>query len=131
MFELPLLNGVYAGTVGTSLGIGAYGSDTLVIVTFNPALADLDCWTIDLTGMIGLETSLGILDSSVGILTVKGDVNRDGTVSTADASVIKPKFGEIPDSSTAQFDFNSDGIVSTADFSQVKPLFGAGAAGCP
>ena len=63
--------------------------------------------------------------------TLRGDINRDGVVSTADASIIKPKFGQIPSSATAAFDYNVDGIISTADFSQVKPRFGNTTPSCP
>ena len=70
-------------------------------------------------------------DSALCVRGIRGDINRDGVVSTADASIIKPKFGQVPTDATAQFDYNVDGIISTADFSQVKPLFGATAPACP
>ena len=70
-------------------------------------------------------------DSALCVRGIRGDINGDGIVSTADASIIKPKFGQVPTVVGAEFDYNVDGIISTADFSQVKPLFGSQAAACP
>ena len=72
-----------------------------------------------------------ILNPAFTVRALRDDINRDGAVSPADASIIKPKFGQVPTDATAQFDFNNDGIISTADFSQVKPLFGNTTASCP
>ena len=63
--------------------------------------------------------------------TLAGDIDRSGQVSTADASIIKPKFGQTPTALTAEFDFDVSGQISTSDFSQVKPKFGHIAPECP
>ena len=73
----------------------------------------------------------GRIHDSFDVRTLRGDINRDGVVSTADASIIKPRFGQLPGVVGAEFDYNVDGIVSTADFSQVKPLFGNATPVCP
>ena len=47
----------------------------------------------------------------------------DDNIPAVDASIIKPKFGQLPAVVGAVFDYNVHGVVSRADFSQVKPLF--------
>ena len=47
---------------------------------------------------------------SVCVTSVRGDVNNDGVTSTADASLIKPDFGD-PASADPRNDFNLDGIA--------------------
>ena len=117
--------GAYAGTITASLD----AADTIAVM-FDPALPDEDCCEVTFDGMGSVDGGAPIVDPVV-VRTLRGDVNRDGVVSTADASIIKPKFGGDPAVEGPEFDFNVDGIISTADFSQVKPLFGAVAAGCP
>ena len=89
-------------------------------LTFSPELPDESRCTVTLN-----------CGASVCLQGLRGDTNRDGTTSTADASIIKPKFGGDPAIQGAQFDYNVDGTISTADFSQVKPLFGNSSPSCP
>jgi len=103
----------------------------MVIVVFSPALADADCWSIDMSGMIGSGTGLGFAEPVVLVRPLRGDIDRNGITSTGDASIIKPKFGEVPTDAIAVFDFNSDGVISTGDAPQIKPLFGNAVAVCP
>ena len=114
--SVACVNNPFGGAATTS----ALG--TTVTVDFSVALPDQDCCTVTLTGDA---------EDSFDVVTLRGDINRDGVVSTADASIIKPKFGQIPTVVGAEFDYNVDGIVSTADFSQVKPLFGNAGPACP
>ena len=58
------------------------------------------------------------------VRTLAGDVDRDGTVSTGDASVVKPHFGEPAGAGNAEYDYDCNGTVTTADFSLIKPHFG-------
>ena len=110
---------INAGDVSATVsGTSVIGNT--VTVSFNPALPDEDTCTVNL--------DCGALVCLSGL---RGDTNRDGTTSTADASIIKPKFGGDPAVDGAEFDYNVDGIISTADFSQVKPLFGNTAPICP
>ncbi len=107
------------GTFGGSATVTAAG--TLVTVDFSTALPDADCCTITLSG----DAS-----GSFDVRPLRGDIDRNGVVSTGDASVIKPNFGQNPASVGAQFDFDANGVISTGDASQIKPLFG-NAAACP
>ncbi len=108
--------GSFGGTITTS----AVGS--LVTVEFSTALPDQDCCTISLTGQV---------DDSFAVRPLKGDVDRNGVVSTGDASVIKPRFGQDPGVVGAEFDFDANGIISTGDASLIKPIFGNASPACP
>jgi hypothetical protein len=110
------VNTLYIGTV-TATGYGA-----TVEVEFDPALPDEDCCTIALTGDVG---------DTFAVRPLAGDSDRGGTVSTGDASIVKPHFGETAGPGNAEFDFDCNGEISTADFSMIKPNFGHEAAGCP
>ena len=114
--SVSCVNNAYGGSAG-AVAVG-----TTVAVELSEAPPDEDCCTITLGGDVA---------DTFPVRTLRGDINRDGVVSTADASIIKPKFGQIPSSATAAFDYNVDGIISTADFSQVKPRFGNAAPSCP
>ena len=109
-------NNAFGGTVSTS------AAGTTMSVNFSEALPDEDCCTVTLTGDAA---------DSFDVRTLRGDISRDGVVSTADPSIIKPKFGSDPAVQGPQFDYNVDGAISTADFSQVKPLFGNSTPSCP
>jgi hypothetical protein len=91
-----------------------------VSVTFDPALPDRAYCTVTLD-----------CGSPVCVRGLAGDVDRNGTVTTGDASIIKPHFGDVPTEADAEFDFDLSGLISTGDFSQVKPLFGNEALDCP
>ena len=71
--------------------------------------------------------------AQVCVRGLEGDIDRGGLVSTSDASIIKPKFGQTPSEASAnvEFDFDVSGLISTSDFSQVKPKFGNAAPDCP
>ncbi|HUU83700.1 MAG TPA: C25 family cysteine peptidase [Phycisphaerae bacterium] len=110
------VNNVYGGTV-TVVADGT----TTVMVTLDP-LPDQDCCTIEFDG--------GIVDS-VGVRLLAGDVNGDGSVSTADASSIKQRMGIVVGASDFWYDVNMDGNVSTADASSIKQRLGNVAPACP
>jgi hypothetical protein len=93
-----------------------------VRVEFSEALPDQDCCEISLTG--------DAIDS-FSVRTLAGDIDRNGSVTTGDASIIKPHFGETAAVAGAEFDFDVSGTVTTSDFSVVKPLFGNTAPACP
>jgi hypothetical protein len=107
--SVDCVNQIYAGTVE------ATADGATVTVGFSPALADQDCCTVTLSGEV---------EDEFVVRTLAGDVDRDGTVSTADASVVKPHFGEPADAGNAQYDYDCNGAVTTGDFSVIKPLFG-------
>ncbi len=112
-------SGAYAGSVLASLS----GANDVLTITFGPALADVDRYTIDLAGMTS-DTGVAIVDSTFEVVALRGDVSTDLIVSTGDASIIKPNFGATVDATNFRFDFNADGVISTGDASIVKPLFG-------
>jgi predicted outer membrane repeat protein len=114
--DVACVNSVYGGTVT------ATPSGTTVTLDFSPALPDVDCCQITMTGDV---------DECFTVRPLAGDTDRSGVVSTADVSVIKPHFGETADADNAEFDFDCDGLITMADFSQIKPLFGHSAPGCP
>jgi hypothetical protein len=91
-----------------------------VTVVFDTALPDTCCCTVTLD--CGAE---------VCVCGLEGDIDRGGLVSTGDASIIKPHFGDTPTDADAEFDFDVSGLVTTGDFSQVKPKFGNSAQECP
>jgi hypothetical protein len=109
-------NSPYGGVVT------ATPAGTTVTVEFSEPLPDQNCCEVSLTG--------DAVDS-FHVRTLAGDIDRNGTVTTGDASIIKPHFGEPAASAGAVFDFDCSGTVSTSDFSVVKPRFGHTAPACP
>ncbi|HUU84537.1 MAG TPA: C25 family cysteine peptidase [Phycisphaerae bacterium] len=92
-----------------------------VVVDLDP-LPDQDCCTIQFTG--GIE-------DSVTVISLEGDVNGDGNVSTADGSSVKQRLGIVVGASDFRYDPDLDGSVSTADGSFVKQRLGRAAPSCP
>jgi hypothetical protein len=113
-----------AVVVDCSAAWGGNASVTLdgntATVTFDAALPDQAACTIEL-----------YCGASVCVRGLEGDIDRGGLVSTGDASIIKPHFGDTPTDADAEFDYDLSGLISTGDFSQVKPLFGHTAPACP
>jgi hypothetical protein len=102
----------YTGT-GTASVVG-----NVVTVTFSTALPDKCCCTVT------LDCDDGAGSAEVCVCGLAGDIDRGGLVTTGDASIIKPKFGQTPTAATAQFDYDLGGLINTGDFSVVKPKFG-------
>jgi hypothetical protein len=102
----------WTGSASTSV------SGNVVTVTFDTALPDQCCCTVT------LDCDDGAGSAEVCVCGLEGDIDRGGLVSTGDASIVKPKFGDTPTDADAEFDFDVSGLVSTSDFSQVKPKFG-------
>ncbi len=101
------------------LTVAAVGST--VTVEFAEPLPDQDCCTITLSG--------DAVDEFV-IRTLQGDLNRDGVVSTGDASRIKARFGNELSQSNISYDFNQDGAIDAVDQTSVIVRFGRTAAVC-
>ena len=114
--SVSCVNNTYSGSVTTT------PADATVTVEFDPALPDRDCCEITLTGDV---------QDSFSVRTLKGDVNRDGSTNTTDASQIKPRFGQDAATAGPQYDYNTSGTVNTTDFSQIKLFFGNAAPECP
>jgi hypothetical protein len=113
--DVEVDNVAWSGTVAVSGPVG-----NTYTLTFSPALTDATVTTI----------MLPCLDSFC-VRGLEGDIDRGGLVSTSDASIIKPKFGDTPTGGDAEFDYDVSGLISTSDFSQVKPNFGHAVAECP
>ncbi len=98
------------------------GGYTVQVNLTNP-ITNRNWYTITLNGDVEDTFTVGYL---------KGDTDHDGIVSTADFSIIKPRFGKTPASPPGsgfcdpKYDTDNDGIVSTADASIIKPRFGHG-----
>jgi hypothetical protein len=106
---------------GGTATVDADGS-TVVTANFDPALPDQNCCEISLSGDVA---------GTYAVQTLAGDVNLDGSVTTADALQIKVYFGQGADAANCEFDFNCSGDISTADSLQIKLSFGNEAAACP
>lgn len=116
--------GTYSGHI-TASPDGARG----LIVAFAPALPDQDCCTI---AMPGITTARGAsVTARAKVRTLRGDVDRNGLASMADASQIKPKYGKPTGAANFIFDFNASGRVGYDDFAAVIPTFGDTAPACP
>ncbi len=114
--SVSCVNVSYAGVASvTAAGV-------LVTVDLSEALPDQDCCTISLTGDI---------EGSVTVRTLSGDIDRNGIVSTGDASIIKPNFGATLDATNFVHDYDANGVISTGDASTVKPNFGNTGPDCP
>ena len=98
-------------------------------ITFDPALPDEDCCEVSVSGVV-TTTGAGVAGSQK-VRTLAGDVDRNGQVTTADTSLIKPHFQEPVDATTCRWDFNVDGVITTADSSLIKPLYQHVAPDCP
>ena len=112
-----------------SLGGHAFGPDTELVADCDRPLPDRDCCQVTLA-----EMATGYGKPADGLMTVRplaGDIDRNGLVSTSDATIIKARFGNMPTDADAELDFDVSGQISTGDFSQVKPKFGNAVAECP
>ncbi|MFQ5490631.1 MAG: dockerin type I domain-containing protein, partial [Phycisphaerae bacterium] len=109
-------NTVYAGAATVS------ATSNEVTLTFAPPLPDEDCCAIQLAGDL------------VGTLTVRtlhGDIDRNGRVTTGDASIVRFFFGQTAATAGPQYDVNQDGIITPDDFGSIMPLFNHVAPTCP
>ncbi len=110
----------YTGAV--SLAIQPTPAAAEITVSFLPALPDADCCMIELTGDV---------EDVVVVRTLRGDIDRDGVVSTKDNAQIHGKFGSDPAIEGAALDFDTNGVISTGDASRIKALFGRSVPLCP
>lgn len=103
------LNGAYTGTITVT-------SDGTTSVTVSlDRLPDEDYCTIEFDGGI---------DDSVSVSVVAGDVDGEGTVTTADGTSITQRLGMVVDGSNFWFDVDLDGRISTADGSFIYQRLG-------
>ena len=106
------VSGAYSGTITVTVS----GDDLIVTVEFGDVFPEGDdCYTITLSGDVS--------DTQI-IRMLEGDVNRDKSVSTADASSIKARLGDALPGVDCQYDINRDGSISTADRSSAKARLG-------
>jgi hypothetical protein len=107
----------YAGTAGVT----ADGSTT-VMVDFSPALPDVSCCRIALSGAV---------EDNWYVKTLVGDVDFDGSVLTPDASRIKARFQDPVTAGNFWYDVDADGEILTPDASRVKSRFQNMVPACP
>jgi hypothetical protein len=113
-------NGAAAGAYGGSVGVAQNGANSIT-VSFSPALDNADCWTIAASGD-------GTGDVVVGAL--RGDVDQNASVNTADITSIKPLLATVPVAGTFLRDVDANGSINTADITAIKPLLGTSTT-CP
>ncbi len=112
------LSGAYAGTIGTSLSGG-----TELTITFDPALADQDRHTVDLSGMRAAGGP-EVANPTFEVVALKGDANLSMVTDTVDNSQARVYFGSVAGAATFTFDFNADGQIDVVDNSQRRLYFG-------
>ena len=127
--QVACLENEYAGTIAASLEDADDCPASAVILAFDPALPNRDCCWITLDGMTTAYGQPGAVGFAVR--TLAGDIDRSGTVSSVDASSIKPRFGAKADDAQFLYDLDGSGTVSSVDASFVKPRFGHSAPECP
>ncbi|MFQ5491982.1 MAG: choice-of-anchor B family protein [Phycisphaerae bacterium] len=114
-----LLTGPYTGTTATALN----GPADELTVTFNPALPDVDRFTVDLTGMTAAAGPLGLANPTFEVVALRGDVDANLSVTTGDASQVRFFFNQPADAANFRFDVDNSGAITTGDFSQVRFFF--------
>jgi len=127
--QVDCVHGDYAGTITTSLQDAADCPNSTIVLGFEPALPDQDCCWITFGGMTsayGHPAATGF-----AVRTLAGDVDRSGTVSSVDASSIKPRFGAKTGDTSFLYDLDASGTISSVDASFIKPRFGHTAPTCP
>ncbi|MFQ5489863.1 MAG: PQQ-dependent sugar dehydrogenase [Phycisphaerae bacterium] len=127
--ELGLNQAVVAASATVSCANSAFGgtvtttaAGTTVTVAFSQALPDLDCCTVTLSGDA---------QDHIQVRTLRGDVDRNGSVTTGDASQVRFFFNQTAAAAGPQWDFDSSGTVTTGDFSQIRFFFNNVAPLCP
>ncbi|MHC4090289.1 MAG: hypothetical protein ACYSVY_08425 [Planctomycetota bacterium] len=90
-------------------------SGATVTIIFADPLPDQSCCTITLNG-----------DStdSFDVISLAGDVSREGNVTVSDKSLIKPKIGDPVDATNFLFDVSGEGNISLSDKNLIKPKIG-------
>ncbi|GMU23321.1 MAG: hypothetical protein AMXMBFR13_34000 [Phycisphaerae bacterium] len=116
--------GLSAGTLGT------------VSVVDNQVTANLSgvpnrsCFTLTLSGLTDVHGNAMTGDNTVQIRVLKGDVNSDGVVASADITQVKGASGQTVNQGNFRKDLNVDGVIASADIIQVKAASGH-TASCP
>ena len=118
----------YGGDIGVSLR-GSACPDNELLITFDPALPNQDCCEVTLGGMLSADGQP--FQGSMPVRTLEGDLNRDGSTNTTDASQVKLRFGQTATEANCEWDFNVSGAINTTDYSQIKLRFGNAAPQCP
>ena len=111
-------NQSYNGTVSVNVN----ASKTVQLEFTRDPLPDQDCCTIILAGDC---------TDRFKVRTLKGDINRDGGVSTSDAALIKAQYQKPVTTTNFLFDYTNDGQISTSDASLIKALYQHQAPACP
>ncbi|MHC4089370.1 MAG: hypothetical protein ACYSVY_03660 [Planctomycetota bacterium] len=96
-------------------------SGATVTIIFDASLPDQSCCTITLNG-----------DStdSFEVISLAGDISREGAVSVSDKALIKPKIGDDLTQDNFYFDVSCDGEITVSDKALIKPKIGHAAPAC-
>jgi hypothetical protein len=127
--QVACVNSVYEGTIGAWPAEGEYCPDSGLVITFDPALPDLDCCQITFDGITSIYGQPSVAE--LAVRTLAGDVDLDGEVLTADASKIKSRFQDPVGPGNFLHDVDCDGQIITVDASKVKSRFQNTAPSCP
>jgi hypothetical protein len=127
--QVACVNNVYVGDIGVSLDQGECCGDSRLAVAFTPALPDEDCCRITFDGMASIYGQPSV--AALTVRTLVGDADRDGSVTTADGSVITQRLGGSATEGDSQYDVDVDGAITTADGSAVTQRLGNVAPNCP
>ncbi|MFQ5490944.1 MAG: hypothetical protein ACE5GE_09510, partial [Phycisphaerae bacterium] len=130
--EIDLDSGCLAGAVSVSCDNGIAVTDesarilsvtvngNTVNVTFSPALPDESACVISLS-----------CGASVCVRGLRGDVDRNGSVTTGDASQVRFFFNQSASTAGPQWDMDQINGITTGDFSQIRFFFNNTAPVCP
>ncbi|MFQ5489933.1 MAG: dockerin type I domain-containing protein [Phycisphaerae bacterium] len=105
-----------------SIGAGTVGPSSRVTLLLADPLPDARCCQVLLDGDAITEAT---------VWPLRGDLNRDGVVSTGDASILRSDFNSPANAANFVSDFNANGFITTGDFSQVRWYFGDATVACP
>jgi len=106
---------------GELAGVSASADGQAVVVTVDPALPNAQCCTL----------TIDEVEGAWSVVSLQGDLTRDGLVNSVDASAIKPHFGAAAAAGNFILDVDGSGLVNSVDSSAVKPHFGTTSPDCP
>lgn len=119
-FSEPVVGGMGSSNRGT-LSDGPRPDQKTVRLS---SIASPSCQLLVLGGIRDLDGNLITGDKSVFIRVLRGDVNGDGIVGSADITRAKARSGQGLDASSFYADVNADGMIASADLTQIKSLSG-------
>lgn len=111
-----------SGDVGASSGIGIDPHEYIVNAS---GITNGQKITVTLTNVLDVEGSFSPTVSFTGGFLL-GDVNGDGAVNAADATIARNRSGQTTDATNFRADLNHDGAINSADATIVRGRSGSG-----